>query len=105
MKTAPYTEIICRGFCPFYRKGKEELTCGTYNFLEGILTAEELKLAVRQMKAVPELSGDQEIIKLICERCDFRTDGCDFREGADSQPCGGYTIVEALMRKSLIPSG
>ena len=103
MKTALYREIICRGFCPFYREGKDDLTCGTYNFIEQILTAQELKLAVRQLQAVPDLFGDREIRNLICENCDFLTDGCGFREGTDSRPCGGFTVVEGLMGRSLFP--
>ena len=105
MKNPLYTKIICGGFCPFYRAGKEDLTCGTYNFLVGIVTAAELKVAVREIKAVPDLFCDAEIKKFICRQCDFLIDGCDFRAGTGSRSCGGHTIVSGLMRKSLIPFG
>ncbi|HXX58081.1 MAG TPA: hypothetical protein VEI96_08790 [Thermodesulfovibrionales bacterium] len=103
MKTALYRELICKGFCPFHKDGRDDLTCGTYNFLERILTARELEREVRQIRAVPDLLGDRSIRRLICGNCDFLTDGCGFREGTDSRPCGGFTIVEWLMRRSFIP--
>jgi len=103
MKNALYTKVICRGFCPFYREGKEDLACATYNFLAGALTPAELEVVVRQLEAVPELFGAAEIRKLICQKCDFRIDGCDFWNGVVSRPCGGHTIVSRLMRKSLVP--
>ncbi len=38
MKDKDYTSIICKGFCSFYREGKEDLSCGTYLFLRNNLT-------------------------------------------------------------------
>jgi hypothetical protein len=35
---------------------------------------------------------------MVCEQCDFLADGCDFRQGLDSPPCGGYTVIEHLLR-------
>lgn len=98
MKKDIYTEIICKGFCSYYKGGKEDLTCGAYNFLAGELTPRELSSAINYIKAKPDFSFDGQIIKLVCERCDFLIDGCDFREGLNMPPCGGYTIVEWLMK-------
>lgn len=98
MKTDRYTDIICRGFCSFYRGGREELTCGSYRFLVGNLTLTELKVLASGAGKQPDLSADEEICSLVCNLCDFLTDGCDFRAGLDSPPCGGYTIVEALLK-------
>ena len=99
MKEDNYTEIICRRFCRYYKEGKEELTCGTYNFLARTLTLNELMNKSRAAMAEPDFSADKEILKAVCEECDFFRDGCDFRGGIKAPPCGGYTIVEWLLKK------
>ena len=102
MKTAAYTDIICRRFCNYYKEGKEELACETYNFLAKKFALGELESRIQDIGKLPEFLHDEEIKKLICEKCDFLVDGCDFREGLDSPPCGGYTIVEWLIKNELL---
>lgn len=104
MKRDEYTDIICRGFCTFYKEGKEESACGTYHFLESNLTSGELKAGIKGIKPEPDFSRDKEIERLVCEQCDFFVDGCDFREGLGAQPCGGYAIVEWFLRKKHLNS-
>lgn len=104
MKTASYTDIICKKFCDYYKDGKEELACETYNFLAGKFTPGELEAGLRDIGELPDFLHDEEIKKLICENCDFLIDGCDFREGLNAPPCGGYTIIEWLIKnKDLRP--
>lgn len=98
MKRDNYTEIICRRFCGYYKEGKEEMTCGTYNFLARELTLKELASLTRDIQAGPDFSFDKEIKCLVCDRCDFLADGCDFRDGLNSRPCGGYTVIEKLIK-------
>lgn len=98
MKTGAFTELICKGFCSFYKEGKEELTCETYNFLARNLTVGELRMAVQGMDKTPDLSFDDNIRRVICCRCDFLKEGCDFRGGRRSPPCGGYVIIENLLK-------
>ena len=100
MKKNNYTDIICRRFCRFYKGGREELTCGTYNFLLRNLTAGELKSSVLSVKSRAGFPLDEELRALACEQCDFLADGCDFRAGLDSPPCGGYAIIEQLLREA-----
>jgi len=102
MKEEPYTEIICRKFCQFYKGGKEELQCGTYLYLKASFSSKELAGIVPEVPVVPLRDHDKIIENLICKQCDFLTDGCDFREGLDSPPCGGYAIVEHLLRNMII---
>ena len=103
MKDHNYTEVICKRFCKYYREGKEELTCGTYNFLNNTLTLNELISESSNILSVPDFSVDEEILKTVCEKCDFFKDGCDFRAGESVSPCGGYTIIEWLIRQGLPP--
>lgn len=101
MKTDKHTEIICRNFCHFYKEVNEAMACETYNFLVSRFTPETLCLSIQEIKAKPDFSSDAEIKETICADCAFLIDGCDFREGLGSTPCGGYTIVEWLLKSKL----
>ena len=107
MKEDEYTAIICKGFCRFYREGKEEMQCGTYVFLRDRFPSRALSAIVEGAPPEPDLSMDAFVLEEVCGRCEFRTDGCDFREGLDSPPCGGYVIVEYLAKRGIItgPAG
>ena len=41
----------------------------------------------------------------VCASCDFRIDGCDFRDpevpDEDCEPCGGLRVVAALLAQGL----
>lgn len=98
MKEAAYTDLICKGFCSFYREGKEEFTCGAYEFLVKNLTERELRNLTISTVWSHDLSSDDYIERIICRRCDFYKEDCDFRAGKKSPPCGGYVIIESLRR-------
>lgn len=103
MKEEGYTEIICKRFCRFYKKDKEEIHCGGYELLKGHLTVNELKLLVHDMYATTYSRTTQDkFIEFICKKCIFESDGCDFREGFDSPPCGGYIILTRLKSLRLL---
>ncbi len=99
MKKESYTEIICSGFCKFHGEGKDDLACETYNVLAERFAPGELKAGIQGIHSRPDFSHDEMIKRLVCDRCDFVKDGCDFREGKGGVPCGGYTIIEWLMAK------
>ncbi len=102
MKDRAYTNIICKGFCRFYKEGREELHCGTYNFLRRNLTPNELTAFLKRPEnakksPVPDFSRDKEIKEIVCDGCEFLMDGCDFREDGSHPPCGGYILLERLL--------
>ncbi len=101
MKNGDYTELICRRFCTFYKERDEGPACGTYDFLRRNLTPGEIESTVRHVRSGKDFPRDKEIKELICEQCDFLADGCDYREGLDAPPCGGYAIVHWLLEKSV----
>lgn len=110
MKEKVYTDLICKGFCKYYKEGKEELHCNGYVFLRNNLTSHELKdlLSLKggkisSMHKTPQLStsnvsslSQKELIDYLCTDCDFFSDGCDFAENCSGSPCGGYIIVNLL---------
>jgi hypothetical protein len=89
---------VCKKFCSFYKPNKTRLKCGTYNFLQRNLSPGELRRIASRAPAGFDLSKDRQIKQLVCEKCNFKFDGCDFRDGLDSQPCGGYPIIERLLK-------
>jgi len=102
MKDDVYTDIICKGFCKYYKEGKEDIHCNGYVFLRSNFTPYELKtmIAKRQELSVKRQADDAKLINLICKKCDFFVDGCDYidsQSGNQSeQPCGGYLIIKEL---------
>ena len=99
MKEEEYTDIICKRFCTFYKEEKEELQCGSYLFLRERYSPGELEVAITGISDVPSRAEDKTINDAVCSKCEFLVDGCGYREGHDSPPCGGYIIVEHLIRK------
>jgi hypothetical protein len=115
MKAKIYTEIICKGFCKYYKEGKEELHCNGYVFLRNNFTPYELKILL-DIKNVIARSGatkqsphleiasplalndrlDEELKNLICAKCDFFIDECDYTDNHAGPPCGGYIIINLL---------
>ena len=100
MKEQDYSDIICRQFCSFFKEGKEELHCGTYEFLVENFTSPELAILCRTVGQKSDRTPDPEILHKICSQCAFLVDGCDFRDGLASPPCGGYVIIETLMMQA-----
>jgi hypothetical protein len=99
MKDRIYADIICKKFCKYYKEGKEELHCGGYEILRNNLTPYELKMLaglLRPDENIKDLipSKNKALTKLICEKCDFFDDGCDFAEDGSGPPCGGYLIID-----------
>jgi hypothetical protein len=92
--------LVCKKFCPFYKQGMKRMKCGSYSFLERNLTHRELDWVAGRTPKKYDLSADKQIKSLVCEKnCGFYSTGdCDFRLGFDSPPCGGYAIMENLLK-------
>ncbi len=107
MSKRDFQDYICRPFCSFFRPGeKEELACQGALAVErlaargvidpGVLPGREWKREDLWRTADPLLEG------MVCGRCPFRDEGCDFRSAGrpdDAEPCGGYILLR-ILRKS-----
>ncbi|MFO0753601.1 MAG: hypothetical protein U0411_09795 [Thermodesulfovibrionales bacterium] len=101
MKEPGYTALICKGFCAFYKEGKEELQCGGYEILRRALTRAELEKVsslcpcgdALKRQIPPE---EEEMSSRVCGSCAFALDGCDYREDRSAPPCGGYQLLRAI---------
>jgi hypothetical protein len=99
MKDDAYTEIICKELCKYYREGKEELHCNGYVFLRDNFTPHELKTMLDLSKPQKDMKyeipdEDEELINLVCAKCDFFIDECDYTDNRSGPPCGGYLIIK-----------
>ena len=97
-------EIVCAGMCRYYKPDKkEEVGCG------GV---EWLKPQPQWLESLAALSpdDDDELFGLgendprllaICGICEFRIDGCDFRDPEvlrdQCSPCGGLRALAGLL--------
>jgi hypothetical protein len=104
MKEKIYIDIICKGFCSFFREGKEEIQCGGYQLLTDTLTLSELEHLTSFInrneglkKQVPP--DDETLFELVCRKCDFRIDGCDYRQDRSGPPCGGFILIRELVKR------
>lgn len=102
MKEKEYVDLICQRFCVYYKGGREEIRCGTFSFLRSTLSSGELRELIEAAGASGEAptvtcAKDQDVMRLACEGCDFRIDGCDFRDGRVGPPCGGYAVMERIL--------
>jgi hypothetical protein len=88
--------------CTFYKPEREEaVRCGTYAFLKRNLSRGELDeamAALAEREAAPEQRAlDRSIREMVCATCSFLDEGCDYRQGLDSPPCGGYEVLAHLL--------
>ncbi len=113
MAKRDFQEYICRPFCSFFRPGeKEELAC------QGALVVE--RLAEKGVIDPSVLPGgewkrgdlwqvnDALLGEMVCGRCPFRDDGCDYRaplRPADAEPCGGYILLRLLRKTGAVTAG
>jgi hypothetical protein len=104
MKDRLHTETICRDFCIYFKEGKkEEFRCGGYTYLSEHLTVNELACLCNTIpekdiikKNIP--TDNKELFQLVCNKCEFLIDGCDYRDGCAAPPCGGYLLIDRLIR-------
>lgn len=97
MKQEPYTSLICRKFCSYYKAGKESELCGGYFYLKKFLTPSELSSIIEIFHLDLKETLTQESLSFICSICDFREEGCDFFINRSDLPCGGYLIINRII--------
>lgn len=81
----------------FYKEGKEALLCETYKYIMEHFSPDELAGMPSNYK--PDHSEDEWIMENLCKKCEFLVDGCGYREGEGTPPCGGYAVAEWLRKK------
>lgn len=95
-------ESLCGRFCAYYKPAKnEELAC------RGFLVVERM---IGEGKAI-SFEGSEEpvgadtavaLARLLCGRCPFCRDDCDFAANREAPPCGGYLLVGRLIDRGAL---
>lgn len=104
-----FKDFICKPHCIFFKDGKkEEMAC------HGAVIAQRL---VENKKISPQwidleshekdtrFKHDDDIIRVVCARCPFEAEDCDFRSKSPPQnaiPCGGYIFLYRLKSTGVI---
>ncbi|MBF0538445.1 MAG: hypothetical protein HQL03_09370 [Nitrospirae bacterium] len=94
--------MICKPFCEFYTEGKESIQCATYVYVRDRVPLDILAALTCGVERQSMFLDDKFIKEAICRQCDFLTDGCDYRDGLNSPPCGAYRVVEILREKGVL---
>lgn len=100
-------ELVCRPFCRFFKEDKDEaMACEGFNFILRLLERLDPATLANLRKEIPATWNNDTILReVLCEKCEFLIDGCDFRDPAcdyKAEPCGGYLLLDTLLREKLI---
>ncbi len=102
-------DFLCRPFCRFFKEGeKEEMECGGARVIEELIRSGKLRTGL-----VPSGGKDFSLwkkrnpllAKMVCDRCEFRIDGCDYMSlnpPPDAEPCGGNILLSLLLKNRII---
>lgn len=101
-------QAICPVLCRYYKPGKrEDPGCGGVEWLK---QRPHLQESVAGLSPLPHdelfnISDQDPRLLAVCEACEFRIDGCDFRDPevprSDCSPCGGLRAIAGLLSAGL----
>ncbi len=106
-------ELVCGGYCTFYKKDRQEqMAC------QGLIVAEKLlrdeELPVPDKIDISRQAGDS-LSRILCPVCPFVVDGCDYAawsrnellstEQSGVQPCGGFLFLAACIDRGIVDIG
>jgi hypothetical protein len=96
------TQKVCLQYCSYYKPGKDEaLACRGYSVVERFLR--EGKILALDGHGRERKPGTAELmIKAMCTACDFFEQDCDFMQDRSAPPCGGFVLLEHLLRTGMI---
>lgn len=95
-------DLICKGYCKFYRKNKDEkLSCEGFNFFEKSFTPFSIN-STGKYNIPSNFKYDSILMNILCKKCDFLIDGCDYRDKSCHNrafPCGGFILLNKLLEE------
>jgi len=103
MKKEALVELLCAGYCSFYRPEKDEdLACKGFIILERLLD-EQKEVPARTEKMVLSTKTENDLFQALCTGCPFFEQDCDYAswkrgEGGNEPceamyPCGGFLCL------------
>ncbi|MCF8032923.1 MAG: hypothetical protein K9K66_07920 [Desulfarculaceae bacterium] len=107
-KLEPLRQVTCLGLCRYYKPGKrEEPGCGGVEWLDArpALAGRLGELPPAEGDGLFGLAEDDPRLVAVCGSCEFRVDGCDFRDPqvsrSECSPCGGLRALAGLLALGL----
>ena len=104
-----FQDYICRPFCRYFKEDqKEEMACQGVHIIEWLVRFKILDLNTLPRHGKTSSlweKPDPGLKALICSRCPFQVDGCDYQSShppAGTEPCGGYILLSLLNNKGII---
>ncbi|MCB2227367.1 MAG: hypothetical protein KQH53_11875 [Desulfarculaceae bacterium] len=104
----PLRRITCAALCRYYKPGKrEDPGCGGMEWLSARpgLAARLGELPPAEGDGLFGLPEDEPRLIAVCQTCEFRVDGCDFRDPevarSECSPCGGLRALAGLLALGL----
>lgn len=111
METEEIIDLVCKGFCRYYKGEKEEgISCEGFKFAGRLLgkdgsILDKIRSPISNLKSpISNYQWDGLLKVVLCERCEFLRDGCDFRGnlGQNAYPCGGYLFLDYLLDHEIL---
>lgn len=93
-------QVLCPGFCSYYRPGKdEELACRGFSVIWQ-LVADGRDISFIRAGQPPSPDVEELLRRELCSSCPYEEQDCDFAEGKDdAPPCGGFLcLAEGILR-------
>jgi hypothetical protein len=104
-------DLVCKGYCKFYKESKnEELACEGFRFFERLISSPTdnttpsppLSRGNSEKSNPPVFQHDSILMDILCKKCDFLIDGCDYRDEkyhANASPCGGFILLHRIIEE------
>ncbi|MCX7991930.1 MAG: hypothetical protein N2999_07855 [Proteobacteria bacterium] len=88
---------ICKKYCPYYKPEKVDIgLCFPAKFFNGLKGDWPFPSFYEFKDSYSELRD------VFCKKCEFYPDDCDFNNGSDCLPCGGYIYTQLLLERGLV---
>jgi hypothetical protein len=88
---------LCRRFCSYYKPTKnEEISCRGFSVVERMMREGKEISFDRSDEPVGRDTADS-LSRLLCRRCLFFQEDCDFAARVGTVPCGGYLLIGKLI--------
>jgi hypothetical protein len=105
-----FIDYICRPYCVYFKEGaKEDMACLGARIAEKLSEQSFFDPRAISMEKNPSAwlnqSRDAALLEIVCRRCEFMDDDCDYRSDSppeDTQPCGGLILLSLLMSRAII---
>jgi hypothetical protein len=110
MTKTNFIDYICRPYCMYFREGaKEDMACLAARIAEKLSEQSFFDPPAISLEKDPSAwlnqSRDAVLLEIVCQRCEFMDDDCDFRSDnppPDTEPCGGLILLSLLMSCAVI---